>query len=105
MRVEKARDLIKDLKKYVVAYENYHPQNVKQEAIKLYAELESVAKVAKELNARGYRKDGKPVAGMVRQIKLESNDVTKMLSNEIDENDKLHAIVKKSLNKKKRRIS
>ncbi|MFD2628800.1 hypothetical protein [Oceanobacillus kapialis] len=105
MKVEKAKDLIEELNRYVSAYENYHPQNVKQEAIKLYAELENVGKVAKQLNKKGYTKDGKQVAGKVRQVKLDSNDVTQLLKQGPEDNDQLHIIVKKALSKNRQRIS
>lgn len=105
MKVDKAKKLIKELEDYVEAYENYYPKNKKQEAIKLYAELENVGIVAKMLNEKGYRKDGRPVAGKVRKVKLDSNDVTELLTGEVEESDKLHKIVKKTLKKNRRRIS
>ncbi|WP_036689385.1 hypothetical protein [Paucisalibacillus globulus] len=105
MRIDKAKELIITLQEYVSVYEGYKPTNIKQEAIKLYAELENVGKVAKELNEKGYRKDGRPVAGKVRKVKLESNDVTEIIDSNIDDGDTLHEIVKKALKRNRRKIS
>lgn len=103
MKIENAKELIEELKVYVEAYEDYDPQNIKQEAVKLYAELNNVGEVANQLNELGYRKDGKLVAGKRAQVKLYSNDVTKLLNSEVDSGDKLHEIVIKTLNKNRRR--
>ncbi len=72
-------------------------------AIKLYAEINNVNEVAKVLNEKGYRKEGKLVAGKRAQVKLSSNDVTAMLNSDIADGDQLHPIVKKVLNKNRRR--
>lgn len=103
MKIDDARNLIDELKEYVDAYEGYDPQGVKQMAIKLYAELNNVNAVANLLNEKGYRKDGKLVAGKRAQVKLNSNDVTKMLNSEVLEDDRLHSIVLKTLNKNRKR--
>ena len=103
MKVEQAKQLIQKYQEYVDAYENYHPSNMKQTAIKLYAELNNVSEVAHKLNDLGYRKDGKLVAGKRGQVKLISNDVTELLNSEVDPNDQLHPIVKKILNRNRRR--
>jgi len=72
-------------------------------AIKLYAEINNVNEVANVFNEEGYRKEGKFVAGKRVQVKLGSNDVTAMLNGDIEEGDLLHSIVKRVLNKNRRR--
>lgn len=103
MKIEDAKERIKELQHYVNVYEDYEPQNVKQMAVKLYAELNNVNKVANKLNELGYRKDGKLVAGKRAKVKLNSNDVTKMILSEVEQEDQLHLIVKKILNKNRKR--
>ncbi|MCT2535699.1 hypothetical protein NC661_06495 [Aquibacillus koreensis] len=103
MKIQKAKELNVELQEYVKAYESYQPKDVKEEAVKLYAELENVNMVAKELNEKGYRKDGKLVAGKVRQMKIESNDVTAMLDSSSNPGDRLHEIVKKTLSRNRKR--
>jgi hypothetical protein len=103
VKIDKARELIKECQEYITVYESYEPKNVKQVAVKLYAELENVSKVAKTLNDKGYRKDGKPVAGRISQVKLDSNDVTRILMSEPDEGDQLHMFVRKALKRNRRR--
>lgn len=103
VKIEDAKERIKELQHYVNVYEDYEPQNVKQMAVKLYAELNNVNQVATALNEKGYRKEGKLVAGKRAQVKLNSNDVTKMLISEVDNGDQLHPIVKRILNRNRRR--
>lgn len=103
MKIEDAKERIKELQHYVNVYEDYEPQNVKQMAVKLYAELNNVNKVANKLNELGYRKDGKLLAGKRAKVKLNSNDVTKMILSEVEQEDQLHLIVKKILNKNRKR--
>lgn len=103
MKVEEAKERVKELQHYIDVYKNYDPTNMKQTAVKLYAELNSVQQVARELNELGYRKEGKLVAGKRSKVKLNSNDVTNLLNEEADEGDLLHPIVKKILNKNRRR--
>lgn len=55
--------------------------------------------VANVLNEKGYRKEGKLVAGKKAEVKLGSNDVTAMLNCDIEDDDQLHPVVKKVLNK------
>lgn len=102
MKIDEAKQLVDEMKEYIKIYENYHPENMKEEAIKLYAEVENVNSVAKILNEKGYRKEGKLVAGKRAQVKIESNDVTEILSTEINDGDQLHPIVKKALNRNRR---
>jgi len=103
MKIEKVRERIKELEGYVHAYESYEPGNMKETAVKLYAELNNVSAVAEVLNAKGYRKEGKLVAGKRAQVKLDSNDVTGMLNSEVEADDLLHSIVKKVLNQNRKR--
>jgi len=103
VKIEDAKERIKELQHYVNVYEDYEPQNVKQMAVKLYAELNNVNQVATALNEKGYRKEGKLVAGKRAQVKFNSNDVTKMLISEVDNGDQLHPIVKRILNRNRRR--
>lgn len=103
MKIEQAKKQIEELKKYVHVYENYQPNNMKQMAVKLYAEFNNVSEVANVLNEKGYRKEGKLVAGKRSQVKLNSNDVTKLINSEIDEGDQLHPIIKGISNRNRRR--
>lgn len=103
MKVDKVRERIEELQAYVNAYDAYEPNNMKQLAIKLYAETNNVSEVAKALNEQGYRKEGKLVAGKRAQVKINSNDVTDMLVSDVDPEDELHEIVKKVLNQNRRR--
>lgn len=103
MKIETAKKLIKEYQNYIDIYESYEPKNMKQMAIKLYAELNNVNKVANKLNELGYRKDGKLVAGKRAKVKLNSNDVTEIINSDVDDDDPLHLIVKKILNKNRKR--
>lgn len=103
MKIETAKKLIKEYQNYIDIYESYEPKNMKQMAIKLYAELNNVNKVANKLNELGYRKDGKLVAGKRAKVKLNSNDVTEIINSDVDDDDPLHPIVKKILNKNRKR--
>lgn len=103
MKIEKVKKRIEEDLKYVAAYENYHPENMKEEAIKLYAKLGNVSTVAKMLNEKGFRKEGKLVAGKRAQVKLISNDITEMINGEIRDGDQLHPIVKNALKRNRRR--
>ena len=103
MKIDKVKERIKELQHYVDVYDKYEPKTVKQMAVKLYAELNNVNAVARLLNEKGYRKEGKLVAGKRAQVKLNSNDVTEMLNEDIEDDDLLHPIVKKVLNRNRRR--
>lgn len=103
MKVEKAKERIKELQSYVDAYEKYEPKDMKETAIKLYAELNNVNAVAVALNEAGFRKEGRLVAGKRAQVKLISNDVTDMLNGEVSKGDLLHPFVKKILNQNRKR--
>ena len=103
MKIDKVKERIKELQHYVEVYEKYEPKTMKQMAIKLYAEFNNVSEVANVLNEKGYRKEGKLVAGKRAQVKLDSNDVTKMLNSDIEDGDQLHPIIKRVLNRNRRR--
>lgn len=103
MKVDKAREIIEELQEYVSTYENYQPNNLKEKAIKLYAEHENISKITGIINEKGYRKEGKLVAGKRRQVKYMSNDITEMIDSDVDPDDELHDIVKKALNRNRRR--
>lgn len=103
MKIDEARELIRDYEEYIKAYESYEVANLKQETIKLYAEMNNVSAIATELNEMGYRKPGKLVAGKRREVKFTSNDVTKLLDGDVDPDDQLHELVKKALNRNRRR--
>lgn len=103
MKIDKVRELIVEYQEYVAAYEDYQPTNVTEEAIKLYAELGNVQEVANAINEKGYRKEGRLVAGERAQVKYISNDVTKMLNSDVKDGDQLHPIVIKALNRNRRR--
>lgn len=103
MKVEQAKERILFLQSYVDAYNSYTPEDMTEHAVKLYAELNNVQSVADALNAAGFRKEGKEVAGKRAQVKLISNDVTDMLTGEVGDGDQLHEIVKSILKKNRRR--
>lgn len=103
MRIDEAKKQIILNQEFIDAYEKYDPQNVKQETVKLYAELGSVQKVAQELNKLGYRKEGKLVAGKRAQVKYISNDITNLINDVADDNDELHPMIQKILNRNRRR--
>lgn len=103
MKIETVKQRIKEYQYYIDVYENYEPKNLKQMAIKLYAELNNVQQVANKLNEIGYRKEGKLVAGKRAKVKLTSNDVTELLNSKVEDGDLLHPIVKKILNKNRKR--
>lgn len=105
MKIEMTREKIKEMQKYVEAYDKYEPEDMFQWAVKLYAEINNVNQVAVKLNEMGFRIEGKLVAGKRKQIKLSSNDVTELLNRKEDEG-LLHREVKKilKLNRKRKGI-
>lgn len=103
MKIDEAKKMIEELQSYVTIYDSYQPENVKEDAIKLYAELENVNGVARRLNDMGYRKEGRLVAGKRAQVKIESKDVTELINAQMEPGDQLHPIVKKALNRNRRR--
>lgn len=55
MNIERAKEKIVHLEKFIETMEAYEPQTFEQEAFKLYVELESVSKVAEILKEKGYK--------------------------------------------------
>ncbi len=103
MKIEQVKKRIIELQEYVAAYEQYEPKCMKQMAVLLYAELSNVQSVANALNEKGYRKEGKLVAGKRAQVKIISNDVTEILNSKVKDGDLLHPLVKKILNRNRKR--
>jgi hypothetical protein len=101
MKVSEAKKKIEELQEYIDLYSRYFPTNMKEHAIKLYAELEHVGKVAEQLNHLGYRVPGRKEG---TKVKLTSNDVTGMIDTKPQPSDKLHLIVRKSLNTNRSKI-
>ncbi|MCM3165112.1 hypothetical protein [Metabacillus litoralis] len=96
MKISEAKKRIKEYEEYIKLYEEYQPSDMKKHAIKLYAELQHVGKVAERLNELGYRIPGKKDES---QVKLISNDVTAIININPDPDDKLHVFVRNALNK------
>ncbi|MCC2430682.1 hypothetical protein LKL81_26075 [Bacillus paranthracis] len=96
MKISEVRKRIKEYQEYLQLHNEYKPNDMKEHAIKLYAELQNVGKVATHLNEMGFRLEGKKEGN---QVKLTSNDVTALIDTKPDPNDKLHFIVRKALNK------
>lgn len=94
MTIDEARKEIEALQNYVTMMENYKPVGYQQEAIKLYVELESVTKVAIELNAKGYKVNGRKVI---------SKDVSDLIRSKTT--DDMHELAKKMFHRNKRRSS
>ncbi len=96
MKISEAKKRIKEYQEYLQLHNEYKPNDMKGYAIKLYAELQNVGKIANKLNEMGFRIEGKKGGN---QVKLTSNDVTALIDTKPDSNDKLHFIVRKTLNK------
>lgn len=96
MKVSEAKKRIEEYQEYLQLYNDYQPHDLQQHAIKLYAELEHVSKVAHELNNMGFRVPGRKEGS---QVKITSNDVTDLIDKKPSSRDKLHTIVRKHLNK------
>lgn len=103
MKIEEARELIEICQEYIDVYESYDPVTLKENAIKLYAEHQNVTIVTNTLNEMGFRKTGKLVAGKRAEVKFLSNDITKIIDSDIEPDDLLHPIVKRYLNRNRRR--
>lgn len=101
MKISEAQKRIKEYQEYLQSYKDYKPNALKEHAIKLYAELEHVGKIANKLNEMGFRVEGKKEGS---QVKLTSNDVTAMIDTTPDQDDTLHIIVRKALNKNRSKI-
>lgn len=88
MKVEDAKEQIKDLEKYIELMESYVTDSVEKKAIKSYILLGSVAEVAKEINDEGYRlltKNG--------ERKYIGKDISNIINSETM--DDLHEMAKK----------
>lgn len=92
MTIDEAKKEITSLKNYVAMLEGYTPTGYEQEAIKMYVELESVTKVAIELNAKGYK---------VNDRKVISKDVSDLIRSE--STDELHELAKKMFQRNKKK--
>lgn len=101
MKISEAKKRIKEYQEYIQLHKDYKPNDIKGHAIKLYAELGHVGKVAEKLNQMGYRMPGRKEGS---QVKLTSNDVTAMLDTKPDPEDKLHPIIRKAMNKNRSKI-
>ncbi|MDF2791084.1 MAG: hypothetical protein K0S80_4186 [Neobacillus sp.] len=101
MRISEAKKIIQECQEYIQLHKDYRPNDMKGHAIKLYAELGHVGKIAEKLNSLGYRMPGRKEGS---QVKLTSNDVTAMIDTKPDPSDKLHLIVRKTLNKNRSKI-
>lgn len=63
MKIEQAKERIKELENFIHMVENYHADTFEKETIKLYVLHENVSKVAAELNEKGYRVEKRKVIG------------------------------------------
>ncbi|MCL6571715.1 MAG: hypothetical protein K6T88_08510 [Bacillus sp. (in: Bacteria)] len=92
MKIEEAKKNIKELENYIQLIESYQVSNFEQESVFLYVQMESVRKVAEEMNKKGYK---------VGNRKVISKDISDVIrSKPVDE---LQVMAKKLLtgNKKK----
>lgn len=92
MKIEEAKERIKELERYIELVEKYEPITMEQEAIKLYVLLENVTKVTKKLNEKGYK---------IENRKLVTTDVSKILKTK--PTDELHELAHKMFRKNRRR--
>lgn len=100
MKISEAKKRIEEYQEYIRLFDDYIPHDLQQRAIKLYAELEHVVKVANELNNLGFRLPGSKEGS---QRKIMSNDVTGLIDTKPIVSDKLHFIVRRHLNKNRGR--
>lgn len=89
---EEARKMIKELEDYIHLIENYQAKTYEQESIYLYVQLESVSKVADELNKKGYK---------VGNRKVISKDVSDIIRTK--PMDEMHVLAKKFFKGNKKR--
>jgi hypothetical protein len=94
MLVEEAKQQIKELKNYIKLIQTYQANSFEQEAVYLYVQLESVSKVADELNKKGYK---------VGNRKIISKDVSDIIRSKPA--DEMHELAKKFFNGNKKRSS
>jgi hypothetical protein len=94
LNIEEARKIIKELEDYIQLIEDYQAITFEQESIHLYVQLESVSKVADELNKKGLK---------VGNRKVISKDVSNIIrSKPVSE---MHVMAKKLFNGNKKRAS
>jgi tetrahydromethanopterin S-methyltransferase subunit G len=63
VQIEEAKKRIEELNRYIEMVESYHPTSYEQNVFKLYVLMESVNKVAEELNKLGYKVGNRKVIG------------------------------------------
>lgn len=95
MLVKEAKQQIKELRNYIQLIEGYQAKTFEEEAIYLYVQLESVSKVAEELNKKQYR---------VGNRKVISKDVSDIIRSKPVIDD-MHVLAKKFFNGNKKKAS
>lgn len=95
MNIEEAQQQIKELENYIQQLQNYQANSFEQESVFLYVQLESVSKVADELNKKGYK------VGARKMISKDVSDVIR--SKPIF--DEMHGLAKKMFTGNKKRSS
>lgn len=94
MLIEDAKKQIKELREFISLIQNYEASTFEQEACYLYVQLESVSKVADELNKKGYK---------VGNRKVISKDVSDIIRSKPA--DEMHELAKKFFNGNKKRVA
>jgi phosphopantetheine adenylyltransferase len=92
--IEEAKKRIKYLEDYIKKIENYKPTTMEEEAVYLYVQLESVTKVARELNEKDYR---------VGNRKLNTVDISDIIRSK--PKDEIHEMAKKMFIRNKKRAA
>jgi hypothetical protein len=95
MLVKEAKQQIKELKNYIQLIDDYKPETFEQEALYLYVQLESVSKVADELNKKGHK---------VGNRKVISKDVSDIIRSKPVIDD-MHSQAKKFFSGNKKKVS
>jgi hypothetical protein len=90
MNIKEAKEQIKELQDYIQLIESYQATTFEEKALYLYVQLESVSKVANELNKNGYK---------VGNRKVISKDVSDIIRSK--QTDDMHALAKKFFKGKK----
>ena len=94
MNIEQAKQQIKELEEYIQLIETYQANTFEQESVFLYVQLESVSKVADELNKKGYK------VGNRRVISKDVSDVIRSKPT-----DEMHVLAKQFFTGNKKRAS
>ncbi len=97
MNLQQAKELVKELNKFIELVSNYKVTSLETAVIYEYALDNSVSKVASKLNEKGYRMQGEK-----GPRKLSSNDISDILKGK--EADELHTIIKSMFQKNKKKI-